>query len=67
MLGEMREEHKYIVETITVLERLALGKGRRIGRPPAWMKATTFGTKRRGRLPGSKNTAKIEAANPARP
>jgi len=52
------------VETITVLERLALGKGRRIGRPPAWMK--TFGTKRRRRPPGSKNKAKIEAANPAR-
>jgi hypothetical protein len=60
MLEEMRKEHRCIVETITVLERLSLGQGRRIGRPPAWMKATKFGAKRRGRPPGSKNKPMTE-------
>jgi len=34
------------------LERLARGRGRRRGRPPAWM---TEMDKKRGRPPGSKN------------
>ena len=43
-----------VEEAILVLERLAAGRGRRRGRPPAWMSAV----KRRGRPPGSKNKAK---------
>jgi len=54
MLAELRAEREQVEEAIIVLERLALGQGKRRGRPPAWM--TTV--KRRGRPPGSKNKAK---------
>ena len=45
-------------EAILTLERLARGRGRRRGRPPAWMTEL----KRRGRPPGSKNKAKESTA-----
>ena len=51
MLTELRQEREQIEEAIMTLERLARGRGRRRGRPPAWMQAI----KRRGRPPGSKN------------
>jgi hypothetical protein len=51
MLQELRTERDQINEAILTLERLAAGRGRRRGRPPAWMKQA----KRRGRPPGSKN------------
>lgn len=54
MLAELREERENIEQAILTLERLASGRGRRRGRPPAWMTAI----KRRGRPPGSKNKAK---------
>ena len=41
-----------IEEAIMSLERLARGRGRRRGRPPAWMAEIE---KKRGRPPGSKN------------
>jgi len=53
ILAELREEREQIEEAILSLERLARGRGRRRGRPPAWMSEMT--TKRRGRPPGSKN------------
>ncbi len=56
MLAELRSEREHIEEAILTLERLARGRGRRRGRPPAWM-ATI---KRRGRPPGSKNRPKSE-------
>jgi hypothetical protein len=58
MLADLRQEREQIEEAILTLERLARGRGRRRGRPPAWM-ATL---KRRGRPPGSKNKAKESAA-----
>ena len=60
MLAELRQEREQIEEAIMSLERLARGRGKRRGRPPAWMSAM----KRRGRPPGSKNktTAKATAA-----
>lgn len=60
MLAELRQEREQIEEAILSLERLARGRGKRRGRPPAWMSAM----KRRGRPPGSKNktTAKAAAA-----
>ena len=58
MLGELRQEREHIEEAILTLERLARGRGRRRGRPPAWMTAI----KRRGRPPGSKNKAKESQA-----
>lgn len=54
MLAELRQEREQLEEAILTLERLARGRGRRRGRPPAWMTEL----KRRGRPPGSKNKAK---------
>jgi hypothetical protein len=54
ILAELRQEREQIEEAILSLERLARGRGRRRGRPPAWMTAVT---KKRGRPPGSKNKA----------
>jgi hypothetical protein len=58
MLADLRQEREQIEEAIVTLERLAEGRGRRRGRPPAWMSAL----KRRGRPPGSKNKSKETAA-----
>ena len=60
MLAELRQERAAIEEDIIALERLALGHGKRRGRPPAWMTAASA-PKRRGRPPGTKNKPK-EAA-----
>jgi len=57
MLAELRQEREQVEEAILTLERVARGRGKRRGRPPAWMTAT----KRRGRPPGSKNKPKSPA------
>jgi hypothetical protein len=54
MLADLRQERAHLEEAILTLERLAHGRGRRRGRPPAWLSTI----KRRGRPPGSKNKAK---------
>jgi len=59
ILAELRQERVQIEEAIMSLERLARGRGRRRGRPPAWMSEPP---KRRGRPPGSKNKAAAKAA-----
>lgn len=41
MLAELRIEREQIEEAILTLERLARGRGRRRGRPPAWLKEAT--------------------------
>lgn len=51
ILTDLRQEREQLEEAILSLERLALGRGRRRGRPPSWMAEV----KRRGRPPGSKN------------
>ena len=51
ILGDLRQERDRLEEAILSLERLATGRGRRRGRPPAWMAEA----KKRGRPPGSKN------------
>lgn len=38
ILGELRQEREQIEDAIVSLERLARGRGKRRGRPPAWMK-----------------------------
>jgi hypothetical protein len=58
MLAELRAERAHVEEAIMVLERLASGRGRRRGRPPAWIGEI----KRRGRPPGSKNKPKPKEA-----
>jgi len=56
MLADLRAEREQVEEAIMTLERLARGRGKRRGRPPAWMSQI----KRRGRPPGSKNKPKQE-------
>jgi hypothetical protein len=58
MLTDLRQEREQIEEAIVTLERLARGRGRRRGRPPAWLSAL----KRRGRPPGSGKKSKESAA-----
>ena len=60
ILGELRQEREQIEEAIISLERLARGRGRRRGRPPAWLAMA----KKRGRPVGSKNKTN-NAAKPA--
>ena len=67
ILAELREERRQIEEAIVSLERLAQGRGRRRGRPPAWMSQAQQGpapVKRRGRPPGSKNKVAAAGAEP---
>ena len=54
MLADLRQERQQIEEAILSLERLVRGRGRRRGRPPAWLSQIAL-PKRRGRPPGSKN------------
>jgi hypothetical protein len=56
MLAELKAEREGIEQAILVLQRIASGRGKRRGRPPAWMKTV----KRRGRPKGSKNKPKSE-------
>jgi hypothetical protein len=51
ILADLRQEKEQLEEAILSLERLAMGRGRRRGRPPSWMTVA----KKRGRPPGSKN------------
>ncbi len=64
ILAELREERQQIEEAILSLERLAWGRGKRRGRPPAWLAGGAEApAKRRGRPPGSKNkVSSTEAA-----
>jgi hypothetical protein len=63
MLADLRQEREAIEEAIMTLERLARGRGKRRGRPPAWLAEV----KKRGRPAGSKNkttnAAKAAATN----
>ena len=52
MLIELRAEREGIEQAIVTLERLAASRGKRRGRPPAWMTAL----KRRGRPTDSGRT-----------
>jgi len=76
MLAELRLEREQIEEAILTLERLARGRGRRRGRPPAWLKDVgASGTpeddpeasslsepRRRGRPPGAKSKPVAQSA-----
>jgi len=57
ILTELRQEREQIEEAIISLERLARGRGKRRGRPPAWLSIA----KKRGRPPGSKNKTTVAA------
>ena len=76
MLAELRLEREQIEEAILTLERLARGRGRRRGRPPAWLKDASSATpgeddadvsslgepRRRGRPPGAKSKTVAQGA-----
>lgn len=55
ILAELQAERAQIEEAILSLEKLARGRGKRRGRPPAWLTEVAEAPKRRGRPPGSKN------------
>lgn len=57
ILVELRQEREQIEEAIISLERLARGRGKRRGRPPAWLSEA----RKRGRPPGSKNKSSAAA------
>jgi hypothetical protein len=59
ILAELKQERQQIEEAIVSLERLARGRGRRRGRPPAWM---AIATKKRGRPPGAKSKTTLAKA-----
>ena len=59
ILADLRQERDQLEEAILSLERLARGRGKRRGRPPAWMAVA----KKRGRPPGSKNKTQASAAS----
>lgn len=61
ILEELRQEREQLEEAILSLERLARGRGRRRGRPPAWM----VEAKKRGRPVGSKNKTSGQAKTSA--
>jgi hypothetical protein len=54
ILEDLKQEKEQLEQAILTLERLAVGRGPRRGRPPAWI-AEGSAPKRRGRPPGSKN------------
>jgi hypothetical protein len=62
ILAQLRDERQQLEEAILSLERLARGRGKRRGRPPAWL--AEIGPKRRGRPPGSKSKTAPAAAPP---
>jgi hypothetical protein len=64
VLDELRTELHQVDEAIVSLERMAVGAGKRRGRPPAWMVAARdIPVKKRGRPPGSKNRTGIREAD----
>jgi hypothetical protein len=63
ILAELKAEREQIEEAILSLERLARGRGKGRGRPPAWMAEVTL-PKKRGRPPGSKNKVRAATGNP---
>jgi hypothetical protein len=63
ILAELKAEREQIEQAITSLELLAHGRGRKRGRPPAWMAEVTA-PKRRGRPPGSKNKVRTAVTSP---
>jgi hypothetical protein len=76
ILSELRAERAQLEEAILSLERLARGRGKRRGRPPAWLSPERHESnasdaplgetpRRRGRPPGSKNKAAALGASSA--
>lgn len=63
ILSDLKQERDQLEEAIISLERLARGRGKRRGRPPAWL-ADVQQVRRRGRPPGSKNKTSAQKQAP---
>jgi hypothetical protein len=64
VLDELRQELHQVDEAILNLERMAVGAGKRRGRPPAWLLAAKEGpVKKRGRPPGARNKRAAKNGN----
>jgi len=62
VLEDLRSQLHQVDEAILSFERMALGAGKRRGRPPAWMVAAKESTPRkRGRPRGSPKTGRTES------
>ena len=62
MLAELRSERDQVVHAILALERIALGSGKRRGRPPKWLsEASTPTTESAG--PAAKKPRKKRVVN----
>ena len=55
ILDELRQEREQIEDAIISLERLARGRGKRRGRPPAWMKEASDRKKARVKAKGKED------------
>ncbi|MEZ5351277.1 MAG: hypothetical protein R2762_01460 [Bryobacteraceae bacterium] len=66
MLMDLRQERDQIEEAILTLERLARGRGKRRGRPPAWLsdlrKRTEKAVASSGKAAGNGKAAKAPKA-----
>jgi hypothetical protein len=61
IVKELTEERDLVERAIISIERIALHRGKRRGRPPSWMTLLTDevkAPKKRGRPPGKKRGAK---------
>ncbi len=58
ILEDLRAERDAIEEAIVTLERLAIGRGKRRGRPPSWMVEAS----KRSKTPGNKKEDTAERA-----
>ncbi len=63
ILAELRQEREQIEEAIVSLERLAHGRGRRRGRPPAWMTAAKKRLKEASEAKKAASSSKKTAAS----
>lgn len=62
ILAELRQEREHIEDAIISLERLARSRGKRRGRPPAWL---AMAKKRERTRPGPPKTRSAPAGKPA--
>ena len=63
MLVELRAEREQLEEAIITLERLARGRGKRRGRPPAWMAEAKKRVKATAPVTAKKSAASSKGAS----
>ncbi len=65
ILAELRQEREQIEEAIISLERLAQGRGKRRGRPPAWLAEARKRTQPQVITKNSRGTPAVKTAGSA--